>query len=195
MNVEQAMSRWRVGHHAFFVLLQGIVLAHRRLEAALIAGDMPSARRALSQAARMLDGSATAMRFAGDMPSERYVDVRESMTPPNVPAKFSGLWSIDHCAMIDGMKSLRERLANNWGTLEVELQTWHEAIDRVYAAHACVCEYFVGDGPSLAMRSETSKCTRSALENIEAFRKRTLALVMPEETVAKEIADVENTRA
>jgi hypothetical protein len=95
--------------------------------------------------------------------------------------------------MIDGMKSLRERLANNWGTLEVELQTWHEAIDRVYTAHACVCEYFVGNGPSLAMRSETSKCTRSALENIEAFRKRTLALVTPGETNAEETADVENT--
>lgn len=195
MNVEQAMSRWRVGHHAFFVLLQGIVLAHRRLEAALITGDMPSAKRALSQAARMLDGSAAAMRFAGDMPSERYAVVRESMTPPNVPAKFSGLWSVDHCAMIEGMKALRERLMNNWGALEAELHVWHEAIDRVYAAHACVCEYFVGNGPSLAMRSETSECTRSALENIEAFRKRTLALVTPAETDAKEIADVENTRA
>jgi hypothetical protein len=91
------------------------------------------------------------------------------------------------------MKALRERLENNWDALEVELKTWHEAIDRVYAAHACVCEYFVGNGPSLAMRSETSKCTRSALENIEAFRKRTLALVTPGEANAEETADVENT--
>lgn len=193
MNVEQAMSRWRAGHHAFFVLLQGIILAHRRLETALIAGDMAAARRALAQAARMLDGSAAAMRFAGDMPSERYVSVRESMTPPNVPAKFSGLWSIDHCAMIDGMKSLRKHLDNNWDALEAELKIWHGAIDRVYAAHACVCEYFVGDGPSLAMRSETSKCTRTALENIEAFRKRTLALVMPGEADVEETADAENS--
>jgi hypothetical protein len=193
VNVEQAMSRWRAGHHAFFVLLQGIILAHRRLETALIAGDMAAARRALAQAARMLDGSAAAMRFAGDMPSERYVSVRESMTPPNVPAKFSGLWSIDHCAMIDGMKSLRKHLDNNWDALEAELKIWHGAIDRVYAAHACVCEYFVGDGPSLAMRSETSKCTRTALENIEAFRKRTLALVMPGEADVEETADAENS--
>ncbi len=193
MNVEQAMSRWRAGHHAFFVLLQGIILAHRRLETAMIAGDMPAARRALGQATRMLDGSAAAMRFAGDMPAERYVSVRESMTPPNVPAKFSGLWSIDHCAMIDGMKSLRKQLDNNWDALEAELKIWHGAIDRVYAAHALVCEYFVGDGPSLAMRSETSKCTRTALENIEAFRKRTLALVTPGETDVEETADVENT--
>lgn len=193
MNVDQAMSRWRVGHHAFFVLLQGIVLAHRRLEAALIAGDMHSARRALAQAARMLDGSAAAMRFAGDMPSERYAAVRESMTPPNVPAKFSGLWSIDHSAMIDGMKPLRERLANYAEPLEAELRNWREAIDRVYAAHAFVCEYFVGNGPSLAMHSETSECTRSALENIEAFRKRTLALADPGETSTREIADVENS--
>lgn len=192
MNVEQAMSRWRAGHQAFFVLLQGIILAHRRLETALIAGDMAAARHALAQAARMLDGSAAAMRFAGDMPPERYVAVRESMTPPNVPAKFSGLWSIDHCAMIEGMKSLRKHLPNNWDVLEAELKIWHDAIDRVYAAHACVCEYFVGDGPSLAMRSETSKCTRTALDNIEAFRKRTLALVTPGEDV-EETADAENT--
>jgi hypothetical protein len=192
VNVDQAMSRWRVGHHAFFVLLQGIILTHRRLEAALIEGDMHSAKRTLAQAARMLEGSAAAMRFAGDMPVERYQAVRESMTPPNVPYKFSGLWSIDHGAMIDGMKSLRERLTNNWGELETELQTWHEAIDRVYTAHACVCEYFVGNGPSLAMRSETSECARSALENIEVFRKRTLALVTPGETDVEEAADVEN---
>lgn len=193
MNVEQALSRWRTGHHAFFVLLQGIILAHRRLEAALIAGDTSSAKHAFVQAARMLDGSAAAMRFAGDMPSECYAAVRESMTPPNVPAKFSGLWSIDHCAMIDGMKSLRGRVADYREPLEAELRTWCEAIDRVYAAHAFVCEYFVGNGPSLAMQSETSKCARSALENIEVFRKRTLALVIPEEEDAREITDVENS--
>lgn len=191
MNVDQAMSRWRIGHHAFFVLLQGIIVAHRRLETALIAGDIVSAKRALAQAVRMLDGSAAAMRFAGDMPSGCYVAVRESMTPPNVPAKFSGLWSVDHCAMIDGMKSLRGRVEDNRSLLEAEIRTWHEAIDRVYTAHACVCEYFVGNGPSLAMRSETSRCARSALENIEAFRKRTLALVTPGEDI-EEIADVEN---
>lgn len=194
MSVEQAMSRWHVGHHAFFVLLQGIVLTHRRLESALISGDMVGARRALALATRMLDGSAAAMRFAGDMPSECYLAVRESMTPPNVPTKFSGLWSIDHCAMIDGLKALRARMADNGKSLEVELQTWHDALDRIYTAHACVCEYFVGNGPSLAMRTEAGQCTRSALENIEAFRKRTLALVTSEQVNTKDPADVENAR-
>lgn len=182
VNVEQAISRWRTGHHAFFVLLQGIILSHRRLEAALMADDVSLARRALSHAARMLDASAAAMRFAGDMPPEHYIAVRESMTPPNVPAKFSGLWSVDHWAMIEGMKSLREKLETGSSGLDAELKIWRDAIDGVYRAHACVCEYFVGNGPSLAMRSESSKCTRSALENIEVFRKRTLALTTPEES-------------
>jgi len=179
MNAEQAMSRWKVGHHAFFVLLQGIVLTHRRLESALANGDMIGARRSLAHASRMLDGSAAAMRFAGDMPAASYLVVRESMTPPNVPDQFSGLWSVDHHAMMDGLKSLRGRIADFRTSLGAELQVWQNAIDRIYTAHANVCEYFVGDGPSLAMRTEPGQCTRSAVENIEILRKRTLALVMP----------------
>ena len=192
MNADQAMSRWRVGHHAFFVLLQGIVLTHRRLEVALATGDTLSAKRALAQAARMLDGSAAAMRFAGDIPAERYVAVRESMTPPNVPEKFSGLWSLDHSAMIEGMKALRGRLADYREDLDGEMTAWRSAINRVYEAHACVCEYFVGNGPSLAMRSEAGKNCRSAVENIEVFRRRTLGLASAGETDFEEAAHAEN---
>lgn len=193
MNDDQAMSRWRTGHHAFFVLLQGLILTHRCLEAALAAGDLPAARQALVRSARMLDGSAAAMRFAGDIPAERYVAVRESMTPPNVPARFSGLWSVDHCAMIEGMKALRERLAAYEERLGEEMTAWRRAINRVYEAHACVCEYFVGNGPSLAMGAEANKYNRSAVENIEVFRRRTLALVTSVDPDLKESARAEST--
>lgn len=198
MNADQAMARWHAGHHAFFVLLQGIVLSHRRVESALANGDMAGARCALTQAARMLDGSAAAMLFAGDMPPECYIAVRESMTPPNVPSKFSGLWSTDHRVMMDGLKSLRESLTNLEDSLSVEWRAWQDALDRTYKAHAYVCEHFVGKGPSLAMQPETGQCSRSALENIEAFRKRALALVDSGRVANKESpgesSDVENAR-
>lgn len=193
MNAEQAMSRWHAGHHVFFVLLQGIILAHRQLKSALARGDETVARRALTQAARMLDGSAAAMLFAGDMPSECYVVVRESMTPPNVPHKFSGLWSVDHRVMMDDLKALREQLSNLGDSLEAEWQAWRDALDRTYTAHACVCENFVGKGPSLAMQPETGQCTRSALENIEAFRQRALALVATSTTNKSGAGCAENT--
>ena len=178
MTNDQAMARWQAGHHAFFALLQGLVFVHRQLEAALSRGDDAAARRALNRAARMLDGSAAAMLFAGDMPTECYVGVRQSMTPPNVPDKFSGLWSVDHRAMMDDLKGLRQRLAGLDESMRDSLQEWQAALDRTYMAHACVCEQFVGDGPSLAMQPQGGGgCNRSALENIEAFRRRALALV------------------
>lgn len=177
MNADRALARWLAGHHAFFLLLQGIILAHRRVEEALADGDEIAARRALAQATRMLEGSAAAMLFAGDMPAECYVVVRESMTPPNVPHKFSGLWSVDHRAMIDGLRALRALAGGLAGPLRAEWDAWKDALDRTYAAHACVCEHFVGDGPSLAMQPGTGQCGRSALQNLEAFRQRTLALV------------------
>lgn len=194
MTAEQAIARWVAGHHAFFVLLQGIVLAHRRLADALDRGDDAAARRALGQAARMLNGSAAAMLFAGDMPPEAYRAVRESMTPPNLPDKFSGLWSADHRAMMEDLKALRERIADLDGTLRDDLRAWQQAMDNTYTAHACVCEQFVGDGPSLAMMRDAggASCTRSAIENIEAMRRRALDLVARGDLYDKEPARAEN---
>jgi hypothetical protein len=179
VSPEQAMARWRAGHRAFFVLLQGILLAHRHLSSALAAGDQQGARRAFNLASRLLDGSAAAMEFSGDMPAESYLVVRESMTPPYVPERFSGLWSADHRAMMNDLKVLRSQLTGLDKSLETDRQAWQEALDRTYLAHAHVCENFVGDGPSLAMTSQQGECTRSALESIEAFRVRAMSLVSP----------------
>lgn len=184
MNAEQAMSRWQTGHRSFFVLIQGIILAQRRLEKALIQGDIKRAKTLFRQATRLLDGSAAAMLFAGDMPPECYVVIRKSMTPPNVLPKFSGLWSVDHKAMMDGLKALKPLLYKISSDLEVERQAWQDALDRTYSAHAFVCEKFVGNGPSIVMATENelhrSKNKNSAIDNIELFRKRALLLVSSE---------------
>lgn len=177
MTLDDAMRRWLSGHHVFFVLIQGIVINHRRLLNALQQQDIASARQAFLRAARLLDGSAGAMLLAGDMPRDCYESIRLSMTPPAVPDGFSGVWSADHRAMMDDLKALKSHIDTLNPVLEPERQAWKAAMDRAYQAHAHVCEHFVGDGPSLAMRSDSRSCQRSALDNLDAFRQRALALV------------------
>jgi hypothetical protein len=171
------MLRWRVSHHVFFLLIQGLVLVHRRLEISLMKGDMIGARRAIALSVRMLNSSGVAMRFAGDITSDCYLVVRESMMPPHVPDTFSGLWSIDHRAMIDGLRSLQRCIVNIKTMSDSELLPWQDAFNAAYNAHACVCEHFVGSSPSILMSIKDSIGTRSALEHLEGFRKRTISLV------------------
>ena len=179
MQIDQAMSRWKVSHHAFFVLIQGLVAVHRRLELCLMKGDLAGAQSAIALSVRMLNASAIAMRFAGDITPDCYLAVRESMMPPHVPDTFSGLWSTDHRAMIDGLRSLQRCMANLESLSDLDLTPWQEAIDNAYQAHACVCEHFVGSSPSILMQIKDSIGTRSALEHLEGFRKRTMSLVKP----------------
>lgn len=75
-------------------------------------GDIIGARSEIALSVRMLNASGVAMRFAGDITSDCYLAVRESMMPPNVPNTFSGLWSTDHRAMIDGLRSLQRCMVN-----------------------------------------------------------------------------------
>ncbi|MEX0618424.1 MAG: hypothetical protein WDZ76_14560 [Pseudohongiellaceae bacterium] len=170
------MRRWQTGHHAFFVLIQGIVINQRQLLARLRQGNISASRAAFKRATRLLDASAAAMRLTGRMPASCYDAVRESMTPPSVPAGFSGLWSIDHRAMIDELKALKRQIVVLDDDLIEDHQSWMAALDRAYQSHAYVCEQFVGDGPSLAMRTEKNTSQRSGLQSLDAFRERTLNL-------------------
>lgn len=85
-NGEQrvALQRWHAGHHVFFVLIQGIIVALTRFERALAAGNITAAREALRVASVLMVASAAAMRFAGMYSRTAYDDaVVPTMSPPN----------------------------------------------------------------------------------------------------------------
>ena len=173
------MRRWQVGHHAFFVLLQGLILAQRQLLSALQAKDISGARKLLQRISTMLEAAAIAMQLAADMSSQEYEEIRLSMQPPHVPEGFSGLWSPDHKLLLTELRQLKLILSSPEAKqLNQEIEDWQRALDKVYSAHVLVCERFVGDAPSLAaMRAGTEK---KPLDTLEALRQRSLSLLNTE---------------
>ncbi len=176
MTIDQALRRWQLGHHLFFIQIQGIVINHRKLLKVLNTGDTEQARKIFRRATQLLNSSATAMQFAANMPEEHYNVIRQSMSPPNVAKGFSGLWSIDHRTMMDELKNLKNQVNTINSCLTDEHQNWVKAMDNVYRTHSLVCERFVGDGPSLAMGSNRLEYEKSAVQNLESFRQRAFLL-------------------
>lgn len=172
------LARWRVGHHLFFVLIQGLVLALRRFELALEAGSTQDAASRLESATSLLWASAIAMRFAGDFEPEKYDhEVRPTMTPPQVPDGFSGLLSQDHHAMVETLKRLRPVFAAPPPGLERSRDRFVAALDSAYRCHMFVCRRFAGDeAPSL--RTATGNA-RSAVQVLEKFHRSRVETVEP----------------
>lgn len=145
-----ALLRWKIGHHTFFVLTQTLILVHTQLAGALEQADLSAAREALSLATRLWWGTAAAFRYTGDFPAEDYESiVRPSMSPPFLKDGFSGFFSSDHVYLIRALKRLQPSLK----TLPTELGPAHrsylQSLDAAYETHAFVCEAFVGAGHSL----------------------------------------------
>ena len=169
MMLSNDMCRWRLSHHAFFVLLQGLILSQRNLKQSLLEHDLVQARIHLRRIVSMLQASSASMRLAGGMSSERYEEIRTLMKPPHVSPGFSGLWSPDHRLMIEELRQLKPLLSAAFPDEQDEdVMRWHDIVGEVYGAHAHVCEHFVGNSPSLAAMDSDSKktplCTLAALE-------------------------------
>lgn len=145
-----AMLRWKLGHHTFFILIQALIIVHARLAAALELRRLPQAQEAFSLATRLWRGTAAAFRYTGDFTAEDYEQiVRPSMRPPFLKDGFSGFFSADHAYLLRAIKSLQPILQELPPELEQEHQSYLRALDAAYEAHAFVCERFVGEGKSL----------------------------------------------
>lgn len=145
-----ALLRWRLGHHSFFVLIQVLMVVHLRIATSLNRYDLAAAAGALALAAGLWEGTAAAFRFAADFASDDYENiVRPSMSPPFLKEGFSGFFSADHVGLIRILKGLRPALQQLPPELGAVHQTYLRALDLAYEAHACVCENFVGAGSSL----------------------------------------------
>lgn len=145
-----ALLRWKLGHHAFFVMIQALIIVHARLAFALRAQRLSEAGEALSQAARLWWGTAAAFRYTADFTAEDYEElVRPSMRPPFLKEGFSGFFSSDHSYLIRALKLLQPSLQRLPAELGDAHRHYLRSLDDAYEAHAYVCEQFVGMGHSL----------------------------------------------
>lgn len=170
-----AMARWRIGHHGFFLLIQGIVAALLRFESAIKVNDLEAAGSALEKATSLMWGSAAALHFAGDFVGEDYDQiVRVAMSPPNVSDGFSGLLSLDHACMINVLKRLKPVFEKLPATLKHQHEKLLWAMAAAYDSHKFVCSKFKGgEMPSLRMSKESSK---TSVEVLETFKKNRMQL-------------------
>ncbi|MDP2660004.1 MAG: hypothetical protein Q8R28_04680 [Dehalococcoidia bacterium] len=160
-------QRWRIGHHGFFVLTQGLVLALSKFRRHVASGNLTDAGRYLEAATCLMHGSASVFRFTGDFSEDDYnLGVR-----PTMPDRFSGIMSEDHAVMI--------RIVPSSKGLPIELSFSHrrfkEATAGAIDAHTLVCAQFGGnDEPSLRMSQESRL---SAVQVLKQFRRNRLRLL------------------
>ncbi len=144
-----AIATWRRGHHAFFVLTQGLVVAFALAAEALRDGRWGRARELLELATALLDASGAAMKLAGEFSIDDYAEViRPSMQPPALSVALSGEMSADHAALMRQLADLRTLLESHGERLEPTVTGLRRALTTLYDRHIHVCESFVA-GPSL----------------------------------------------
>lgn len=170
-------KRWMLGHHLFFVLIQGLILAHRDLLHALETNDHQTALSAFNVATNLFWGSTAAFRFGTDYSAEEYeAIVRPTMGPPNYSAGFSDLQSVDHATLLMLMSKLTPYFKTLCPELRTAYQGYLSALHAVYENHAFVCERFVGDkGASLLQKNQRDEECASAAQSIRTvYKKRTM---------------------
>lgn len=145
-----ALERWEKGHQLFFVLIQDLVLVHKRLSRALMEQDWPAVSDALCDAEELWWSCATAFHHTGDFTREVFNNtVRPSMEPPNEQEGFSGMWSADHMALIVALGKLRPSLESLPSNLKRRHRRYLWALTAMYQSHAWVCVFHAGTGPSI----------------------------------------------
>lgn len=179
LTVVNPLNRWKVAHHLFFVLIEGLILAHRDLLEALEQNDVEKAMASFNLASQLFWGSTGAFRFGTDYTAEDYESVvRPSMGPPTYTPGFSDLQSIDHTALLNLISKLTPYFKNLSELLKPAYQGYLSALNTVYENHAYVCERFVGEkGGSLLQKKQLSEKVQneSASESIrKIYKKRTL---------------------
>ena len=171
-----ALSRWKIGHHLFFIILQGLVLVLRSIHDGLKNEESQEVIHRLERATSLLWASAVCLRFAGDFESSEYEEiVRPTMEPPLVPEGFSGLLSSDHARMVKELRHIKPLLIDPPEYLKLSRDRFLKALDAVYDSHKYVCSKFDGDtAPSLRMNQAS---TKSAVEVLDSFHQQRRRLV------------------
>lgn len=161
------LSRWKIGHHAFFPLTQVISIGLARFGRAVAAKDSRMVACVLRGLADVLSGSSVAMRFAADFTKIQY-DTIVRLDMASRGEGFSGSYSADHTYMLRRFQLLRQTPKEASGAYNCLLA----AVDATYLAHANVCEKFVGLLPSLSQGEDSGEAGGAALRG--KFRNKAL---------------------
>ena len=139
-------ARWQIGHHLFFVLVQALVITHDQIVAAR---SMAGVKAELIHAATLFEGARSAIHLTAHMTPAEYDAVRSTMSPPNLSQGFSGQDSPDHAALISIARLAGQRVSElrMQPSLRATVEDYRVALDRLYTAHAKICERCVPDGP------------------------------------------------
>ncbi len=170
----EPVRRWRIGHHVFLVLIQSLVVSFNCFGNMIRAGNLSEAKTLLKLATRLMFGSASALRFAGDFRGEQYENqVRPSMMPPNLEPGFSGLQSMDHQYLTKSLANLKPIFTNLDPCLQAQHAQFTRAFEVTYDAHKFVCARFRGEEiPSLRMNPGSKRSAVAVLDQLKSVRLR-----------------------
>ena len=173
----EALRRWENGHHLFFVLIQALIVLHKRLERELVTRDWQAAGNTMTDATQLWWACCAAFHFTGDFTAEVFDSVvRRSMEPPFEQEGFSGLHSADHAHLLQSLSSLKPLLEQLPSELRQRHRSYLWALDATYESHSMVCALHVGSKSSLQM-NKVGQVDASAPEAIRALKARTLKRV------------------
>lgn len=149
-----AVTRWKLGHHVFHLLLTTMNTRLREAARQLSTQDWSAAAATLAELARLYDSATATMRYAADFPRVEYESlIRPSMMPPFARQGFSGVFNAEHAAMLAGLRALRELYRPRQAEAPEPVRAaWRRLLDaqRVNRRnHMFVCRRFVDDGVSL----------------------------------------------
>jgi hypothetical protein len=174
------LHRWRMGHHIFLAIIQGLIVAFHCFDYAMHSADLHEGKEALKLATILMRGSGVALQFTGGFHVDEYLRiVRPSMTPPNLEAGFSGLQSIDHQYLIKQLTRLKSTLLALDPCLATEYRLFLQELDATYDSHKFVCAQFRGDKQHSLRMSQTSK--KTAVEVLEQLKQSRLKSIQPPE--------------
>jgi hypothetical protein len=145
------LDRWKVGHRFFFVLIQGLITEHARLESALRDENWDEVELRLRTSTQLWWASSIALRFSSTFSREDYESiVRPAMMPPHVSSGFSGLHSADHRVLLAYLRGSRKGLVSLPQRARASHGQYLWALSHTYQEHIRVCEKFVDEhGTSL----------------------------------------------
>ncbi len=173
-ELSEAKSRWQAGHHLFFALVQGLILAFNKFEQHLNNNDMNQAKEELDRITQILWGVSAIFKLTGDFGDEAYDKyVRQEMF--GYAEGFSGLWSHDHDYLVKTvLKRFKKFFKSPPPEMKSNINKFQQAFAVMYDSHKYVCEKFEGDAPSLLMGEDAQK---SAGEMIDIFKRNRMLVL------------------
>lgn len=148
----RSLHRWRVGHQLFSVIDQFLVMTMARLKKALDTENWDQAVEYFSRATMLLEASAAALKFTGDMPNGTYESEVVTDMQRYAPNRMSGLNMKDHKAVVAAIRGLQlAKLRNRW---PVRVRMAHDGFAGALATalenHVHSCTHNAGKRPPIS---------------------------------------------